>query len=87
MFWLPLALSAIPAVLSTGVQAQQLYHQYRQNEENKRWWNDYFKNTGLAPEDIRYPYRSGYMATVTGDLSLASAGLSFVSSNLSRLYR
>lgn len=58
--WLP-----IVAAASFGVSAiSDLYSQWKNYQfqsgalqENERYWQDYYRNTGVKP---RYPYRSGY---------------------------
>lgn len=91
---LPLALLAgltVYSGISTGYQIGSqilLYREkVRRNEENKKWWNDYLKNTGLNPSDIRYPYKSGFMDAYVADISLGYEGSQFISDNIHRLYR
>lgn len=58
--WLP-----IIAGVSFGVSTvSELYSQWKNYQyqkgalqENERYWQDYYRNTGVKP---RYPYRSGY---------------------------
>lgn len=91
---LPLALLLPLTVVSgitTGYQIGTTILQYKEkvkrNDENKRWWNDYLKNTGLSAKDIRYPYKAGFMDSYITDLSLAYEGTQFISDNIHRLYR
>lgn len=61
-------------------------YEYHLAQDNRRWWNDYFANTGLTEDDIRYKYRSGYYRE-TAVIPAYSEMINFVSSNVTRLYR
>lgn len=87
LFAVPFLLNGVTTGVQIGTQILMYKEKVARNEENKRWWNDYFKNTGLSPEDIKYPYKSGYMDSYYTDLSLAYEGAQYVSSNLHKLYR
>lgn len=87
LFAIPFLVSAVPTGVQIGSQILMYKEKVARNEENKRWWNDYFKNTGLSPSDVKYPYKAGLMDSYYTDLSLAFEGSQFVSSNLHRLYR
>lgn len=50
----------------------------RYNQENKRYWSDYYKNTGFRP---RYPMRSGSEFNLAG---LYANRISQVSAQVSR---
>lgn len=84
---LPVALSGISTGVSIGYTILDLYHKNQRARENERYWNDYFKNTGLGSEDIRYPYKAGYMDSYLSDLQNSYAGFQFISSNLGKLYK
>lgn len=64
----------IPIIL--GVQAvsgiYQFYQNYQRQTENKRYWNDYFDNTGIRP---KYPYRSGAYSDYGYVLSAVGTGV------------
>lgn len=38
---------------------QESYYNREAREENERYWADYYKNTGIDPNDVKYPNRIG----------------------------
>lgn len=66
-YWIPIIL---------GVQAvsgiYQFYQNYQRQTENKRYWNDYYDNTGIRP---KYPYRAGSYSDYGYVLSAVGTGV------------
>lgn len=38
---------------------QESYYDRQAREENNRYWSDYFENTGVEREDVKYPIKMG----------------------------
>lgn len=56
--------------------------------DNKKYWNDYFANTGMSWNDVKYPaLMSGQRAIGAGVNVGYSAAGAMVSRNLLRLYK
>lgn len=77
-------LVAIGAGLMAGGTAVKSYYDIRKAYETRRYWNDYYKNTGVKP---KYPYRSGYYDIYAAyGSALRGAGASLVSTGIGRGY-
>lgn len=72
----------LPQLATTLVGSNALSGLYNVGRavDNKRFWDDYYKNTGFKP---RYPYRSGYYDWVS-DLSSSMMNVGFSYSMLKR---
>lgn len=41
------------------ILGRESYYEQEAREENEKYWADYAKNTGINPEDIKYPIKTG----------------------------
>lgn len=41
------------------ITGQESYYDRKAREENDRYWADYYENTGIDPEDVKYPIMKG----------------------------
>lgn len=63
-------------VSGVGAGGYKALRGYRESLENKRYWQDYQRNTGVQ---VRYPYRAGYHYDYSRILAGANQGFQSMS--------
>lgn len=41
------------------ITGQESYYDRKAREEQDQYWKDYYDNTGIDPEDVKYPIKTG----------------------------